>query len=146
MSDRLIKPLSLTLGAIMFLFGFLKFFHPFNGWFDVQIQQSHLPHASILTAKFGEMITGILFVLPTLLPSLNRLTKQALTLLGSAMIVVQMLVAIYVHLQPTVPASVLPLGIKPPFIPATVLLLGILTAVAVLKQWQADRAIASPAR
>ena len=27
----------------MVTFGFLKFFNPIDGWFNVQIQQSHLP-------------------------------------------------------------------------------------------------------
>ena len=41
MSGRL-KVLTLLLGVWMFMFGFLKFFQPISGWFDVQIQQSHL--------------------------------------------------------------------------------------------------------
>ena len=51
-----------------------------------------------------------------------------------------MAVAIYVHLQPGVPASVLPLGIKAPVVPCTVLLLGVLTAVATGKQMRAEKA------
>ena len=54
MSRRLTKALSLFLGILMFLFGTLKFFQPFNGWFDIQIQQSHLPHESILAGKLTE--------------------------------------------------------------------------------------------
>jgi len=49
-------------------------------------------------------------------------------------------VAIYVHLQPGVPASVLPLAIKPPVIPVTVLLLGLLTAFDVWKELRAEKA------
>jgi hypothetical protein len=37
-----------------------------------------------------------------------------------------MIFAIYVHLQTNVPAEVLPLKIKPPFIPASTLLLAFL--------------------
>ena len=55
-SSRLIKPLSLLLGVLMFMFGFLKFFQPFNGWFDIQIQQSHLPHEAILAGKLGKWL------------------------------------------------------------------------------------------
>jgi len=40
-----------------------------------------------------------------------------------------MLVAVYVHLQPTVPAEVLPLSIKPPVIPLFVLVLGVMVAI-----------------
>jgi hypothetical protein len=43
--------------------------------------------------------------------------------LASAGLVVNMGVAIYVHLQPEVPANVLPLGIKPPLIPLVFMLL-----------------------
>ena len=53
-------------------------------------------------------------------------------------------VAIYVHLQPGVPASVLPLGIKPPVIPVIVLLLGLLTAFDVWKQLRAEKASDMP--
>ena len=51
MSSRLSKVLSLLLGVWMFMFGFLKFFQPIRGWFDIQIQQSHLPHEAILAGK-----------------------------------------------------------------------------------------------
>jgi hypothetical protein len=143
MSDRLIKPLSIVLGILMFMFGFLKFFQPFHGWFDVQIQQSHLPHEAILAGKIGEIVTGILFLLPWLPGSLTTRRKNQILLLASFVLFTQMAVAIYVHLQPGVPASVLPLGIKRPFIPVTVLLLGALNASAVWKRWQAESSSAA---
>jgi len=139
MSSRRSKVLSLFLGVLMFLFGFLKFFQPFHGWFEVQIQQSHLPHEAILAGKLGEMVTGILFLLPWLRRSLTAKIKDLLLLLASSMLVFQMGTAIYVHLQPQVPASVLPLGIKTPVIPAFVLLLALLSAFDVWKQLQANR-------
>ena len=140
MSSRLSKVLSLFLGVLMFLFGFLKFFQPFHGWFEVQIQQSHLPNEAILAGKLGEMVTGILFLLPWLRRSLTAQIKDLLLLLASSMLVVQMGTAIYVHLQPQVPASVLPLGIKTPVIPVFVLLLALLTAFDVWKQLRVERA------
>jgi uncharacterized membrane protein YfcA len=144
MSSRLSKGLSLFLGVLMFLFGFLKFFQPFHGWFEVQIQQSHLPHEAILAGKLGEMVTGILFLLPWLWRSLTAKSKDLLLLLASSMLVAQMGMAIYVHLQPQVPASVLPLGIKTPVIPAFVLLLALLTAFDVWKQLRAEKASDMP--
>ena len=125
------KALSLFLGVLMFVFGFLKFFQPFRGWFDIQIQQSHLPHQAILAGKLGEMVTACLFLLPWLPRSSTAKYKDQLLLIACAMLVSQMVVAIYVHLQPQVPANVLPLGIKPPVIPFAVLLLALLTAFAV---------------
>jgi hypothetical protein len=134
MSYRASKGLSLFLGVLMFLFGFLKFFEPVRGWFDIQIQQSHLPHEAILAGKVGEMVTGCLFLLPWVWRSLSAKTKDFSLLIACLMLVVQMGVAIYVHLQPGVPASVLPLGIKAPVIPVFVMLLGLVTGFGVWKK------------
>jgi len=143
MSDRQ-KVLTLFLGVWMFMFGFLKFFQPISGWFDVQIQQSHLPHEAILAGKVSEMLTGALFLLPWFWRSMTAQTKNRILLIACFLIVTQMVVAIYVHLQPGVPASVLPLGIKPPVIPIVVLLLGLLTAFDVWKRLRAERLRESP--
>jgi hypothetical protein len=140
MSSRLSKVLSLLLGLWMFMFGFLKFFRPIRGWFDVQIQQSHLPHEAILAGKVSEMVVGVLFLLPWLWRSLTAKSKDQVLLIASFILFTQMVVAIYVHLQPGVPASVLPLGIKPPVIPVLVLLLGLLTAFDVWKHLRAVKA------
>jgi hypothetical protein len=140
------RALSLFLGVLMFLFGFLKFFQPFHGWFEIQIQQSHLPHESILAGKLGEMFTGCLFLLPSLRRSLTARCRGQLLLTACAILVVQMGVAVYVHLQPQVPAGVLPLGIKAPVIPVVVLLLGLLTAFAVWKERRAEKAGDMPVR
>jgi hypothetical protein len=140
MSSRLSKVLSLFLGVLMFMFGFLKFFQPFHGWFDIQIQQSHLPREAILAGKLAEMLTGVLFLLPWLRRSLTAKSKDQILLLACFILFTQMAVAIYVHLQPGVPAGVLPLGIKPPVIPVIVLLLGLLTAFDVWRQLRAENA------
>ena len=137
MSRPQIKFVSLLLGVVMFLFGFLKFFEPFHGWFAVQIQQSHLPQESILAAKLGEMVVGCLFLLAWLRRSLTTKSRDQILLVACLILVTQMCVAIYVHLQPEVPASVLPLGIKPPVIPGAVLLLALLTASSAWKELRA---------
>ena len=139
MSSRLSKVLSLFLGILMFVFGFLKFFQPITGWFEVQIQQSHLPHEAILAGKVAEMATGILFLLPWLRRTLTTKGKDQIVLIACFLLFAQMIVAIYVHLQPGVPASVLPLGIKPPVIPVFVLLLGMLTAFDAWKELRAEK-------
>src|SRR5271165_48000 len=134
MSSRLSRVLSLFLGVLMFTFGFLKFFQPIRGWFDIQIQQSHLPHEAILAGKVTEMLVGVLFLLPRFWRSLSAKSKDRILLIACLILFTQMVVAIYVHLQPGVPASVLPLGIKPPVIPGVVVLLGLLTAFDVWKE------------
>ena len=138
--SRETKALSLILGILMFMFGFLKFFQPFSGWFDIQIQQSHFPHVSILAGKLTEMLTGCLFLFSWLRRSLTAKSRGQVLLTASSLLVVQMCVAIYVHLQPGVPASVLPLGFKPPVIPVFVLLLALLTSFAVWKERRAEKA------
>jgi hypothetical protein len=130
----------------MLMFGFLKFFQPISGWFDIQIEQSHLPHEAILAGKLGEMVTGALFLLPWVWRSLSVRSRGQILLMACLMLVGQMCVAIYVHLQPGVPAAVLPLGIKPPVIPATVLLLALITAFAVLDEWRAVKGNNLPTR
>jgi len=139
MSGRL-KVLTLLLGVWMFTFGFLKFFQPIHGWFDVQFQESHLPHVAILPAKVSEMVVGVLFLLPWLRRSLIAKTKDHILLMACFILVIQMVVAVYVHLQPRVPANVLPFGIKPPVVPVVVLFLGLLTAFDVRKQLRAEKA------
>lgn len=140
MSSRLTKVLSLFLGVLMFMFGLLKFFHPIDEWFDVQIEQSHLPHEAILAGKVAELATGLLLSVPWFFKPLATKSRDQILLIASLLLFSQMAVAIYVHLQPEVPASVLPLGVKPPVIPIFVLLLGLLNALGVWNQLRAERA------
>jgi uncharacterized membrane protein YfcA len=90
------------------------------------------------------MVTGFLFLLPWLRRSLTAKSRDQALLIACSILVVQMGVAIYVHLQPEVPASALPLGIKPPVIPVVVLLLGLLTAFGVWKERRAKKASDMP--
>ena len=121
--------LSLFLGLLMFTFGFLKFVNPtIDGWFHVQIQESHLPHSAILMGKIAEIMTGILFLLPRFRPWQAKWEGRILLIACSGLFL-EMLVAAYVHLQPGVPPEVLPLGIKTPVIPLFVLLLDVMVAI-----------------
>ena len=128
--------LSLVLGVLMLTFGVLKVFNPtVAGWFNVQVQQSHLPHSAILMGKSAEIVTGILFLLPRFRPWQAKWEGRILLIACSSLFLV-MLVAVYVHLQPGVPPEVLPLGIKPPVIPLFVLLLGVAVAIPAWKESQ----------
>ena len=132
--------LSLFLGLLMFTFGFLKFVNPtIDGWFHVQIQESHLPHSAILMGKIAEIMTGILFLLPRFRPWQAKWEGRILLIACSGLFL-EMLVAAYVHLQPGVPPEVLPLGIKTPVIPLFVLLLDVMIAIPAWK----DSRIALP--
>ena len=124
------KPrLSLVLGLLMLAFGCLKFVNPtIDGWFHVQIEQSHLPHSAILMGKIAEIVTGVLFLLPRFRLWPAKWAARILLIACSSLFLV-MLVAVYVHLQPGVPSQVLPFGIKPPVIPLFVLLLDVMVAI-----------------
>ena len=123
---RRLKRLSIFLGVLMFPFGFLKFFHPFSVWFHTQIVNAGLPLISIPFGMGTEMLVGLMFLIPWLSGAFSFQRRRQINIVASLMLVLQMLVATYVHLQPNVPAGVLPLGIKMPFIPLTVLVLAVL--------------------
>ena len=130
--------LSVVLGLLMLTFGVLKCVSPtIDGWFHVQIQQSHLPHSAILMGKIAEIVTGILFLLPRFWPWPPKSAGRILLIACSSLFLV-MLVAVYVHLQPGVPPQVLPLGIKPPVIPLFVLVLGVMVAIPAWKDSQTE--------
>jgi len=111
------------LGTTMFAFEFLKFFEPFHTWFHIQIAKSGLPPLSIPMGIAGEMTIGLSFLLASFLGRKVKSLFTPMVFLASAGLMVNMAVAIYVHLQPDVPANVLPLGLKPPFIPLFFMLL-----------------------
>ena len=138
--------LSVVLGLLMLTFGVLKCVSPtIDGWFHVQIQQSHLPHAAILMGKIAEIVTGTLFLLPRFRLWPGKWERRVLLIACTSLFLV-MLVAIYVHLQPGVPAEVLPLGIKPPVIPLFVVALDVMVAVSAWRDIQELHLEGAPAR
>lgn len=124
--NKVLKYNSMFLGTVIFMFGFLKFFEPFHTWFHIQIAQSGLPPLGIPVGIAGEISIGLSLLLASSFRQRIKSLFTPILALASAGLIVNMAVAIYVHLQPEVPANVLPLGIKPPFIPlAFVLLAGL---------------------
>jgi hypothetical protein len=131
--NKLLKYNSIFLGVFMFVFGFLKYFDPFRTMFDVQITKSDLPRLSIPLGKLGEMAIGLGLLLPACYRRRIPKVYGPIVFLASAGLVVNMGIATYVHLQPKVPANVLPLGIKPPFIPLFVMFLAIVNLYQVYR-------------
>lgn len=121
--NRVLKYNQLFLGTAIFLFGFVKFFDPFKTWFHVQIVSSGLRPFLIPLGMAGEMCIGLSLLVATVFTKRIRSLSRPVVGLASAGLIVNMAVATYVHLQPGVPASVLPLGIKPPLIPLSFMLL-----------------------
>ena len=121
--NKVLKYNSMFLGTAIFLFGFLKFFDPFTTWFHIQIARSGLPPISIPLGVAGELSVGLSLLLAVVFRERIRSLFRPIVAVASAGLIVTMAVAIYVHLQPEVPANVLPLGIKPPLIPLLFMLL-----------------------
>lgn len=115
---KTIKYISWFLGISMLLFGLLKFVDPFKGWYTVQITHSGFGKTAYTLGIMGEIISGTIIILVLIFQKAIPLKLFRLTLLISSFSVsVMMVVAIYVHLNPNVPAEVLPLKIKQPVIP-----------------------------
>ena len=121
--NRVLKYNSIFLGTTIFMFDFVKFLDPFNTWFHIQIAKSGLPRFSIPLGMAAEMSIGLSLLLATVFRERIGSLFRPVVALASTGLTVNMAVAIYVHLQPEVPASVLPLGIRPPLIPLFFLLL-----------------------
>lgn len=122
---RAIKIISSSLGVISVIFGVLKFVNPFKEWVSIQIEQSGLPPIALPLVITGEIITGLLFLLPFIVASAFSRYRLLLLTIASIIWISMMMAATYVHLQQNVPAEVLPLKIKAPYIP----LVFVLTAV-----------------
>jgi hypothetical protein len=118
--------INLFLGTSMFMFGILKFINPFKSWYTTQIVNSGMGNLSYSLGITGEIVTGGLLLYSVLFS--NRIRKDINVLIvvcSSIVIVLMMATGIYVHLHPDVPADVLPLKIKPPYIPFIFLILGL---------------------
>jgi len=121
--SKVLKYNSRFLGTVIFMFGFLKFFEPFRTWFHIQIAKGGLPPLGVPLGMAAELSIGLSLLLASAFRQRIKSLFRPIVALASAGLVANMVVAIYVHLQPEVPANVLPLGIKPPFIPLVFLLL-----------------------
>ena len=112
------------------MFGIAKFVNPFKGWYSVQIMNGGLTEFSYWLGITGEIFVGSLFLGSVLFR--ERLSQKAFGLsiiAACTMEVVMMATATRVHLHPNVPASVLPLKIKPPIIPICFLLLAVVDII-----------------
>lgn len=130
-NERVTNGIALGLGVMMFMFGFLKLFEPIHTWFHVQVTNSHLPPGSFVMGIASELVIGSAFVVSVVARAQLGRFRQGLVVATCLGLIINMCVAVYVHLQPNVPAEVLPLGIKPPFIPLLVLALAIWELVLV---------------
>jgi hypothetical protein len=129
------KVLSWFLGVMFFVFGTVKFIDPFKTWYTVQLSKSGLPMLFYWPGQLGEIFVGVLFLYAMIsFKKLKHANLKWLLVTGNIIVLIAMSVAIFVHLQPNVPAEVLPMKIKDPFIPGVCALIAILNTILVLRQ------------
>jgi hypothetical protein len=131
---KAIRTISTFLGFSMFMFGILKLVNPFKGWYSVQIMNSGMNESLYWPGIIGEISVGLLFIGSGLFR--KRLSKQVFsgtTIAASAIVIMIMVTAIRVHMHSNVPADVLPLKIKPPFIPGFFLFLAVADILLTLR-------------
>ena len=124
---------SLFLGSVSLSFGALKFVPPFKSWYSVQIDSSGLPDLAFSLGISAELATGLIFLFPFLFSVTDPKKFLILTLANSSLIIV-MTAATIVHIIPEVPASVLPLKVKPPIIPVMFLAIAVLNQINVTQK------------
>lgn len=114
------------LAISMLMFGTLKFVSPFKDWYIVQITNSGLGRLAYVMGIMGEVSVGaILLFCLTYQKGISTKLYTLLTNLSFIIIIIMMLTGVYVHFHPNVPADVLPLKIKPPYIPIFFLLISL---------------------
>ncbi|MEZ0353129.1 hypothetical protein [Mycobacterium sp. pR1184] len=128
---KILRYNSAFLGWVMFWFGLLKLIEPFRTQFNVQITNSRLPRVSIPMGIVGEISIGLSLLSAARLRRKHSPRANPLTSAASAALIANMAGATYVHLHPGVPAEVLPLRIKPPFIPLLCMCLAAVNVLAV---------------
>jgi len=120
------KILTGLLGAFMVMAGTVKFFDPFTTMFAKQIALSELPFPTLSrwAGQLGEIFAGLLLLMVMIgNKALAAQTKDRAMQLSTLLTTAIMIVAVYVHLLPSVPAEVLPLQSKPPVM--TLIILGL---------------------
>lgn len=114
------------LGFFMLIPGLVKFTDPFKTYFTTQIAKSELPFPilSYWGGQIGEIVTGlILFSLVFYGSKFAPNLARRLFYFGHLMLTAILLVALYVHFHPAVPAEVLPFEEKAPYLTVIMLVL-----------------------
>jgi hypothetical protein len=127
--------LAAFLGSSIFVFGILKFIEPFRSWYQTQISSSGLGAAAYWLGIIGEIGVGAMLLLTVI--NRKKFSSEKIRFMGitsASLLVLMMATGMYVHLHPAVPAAVLPLKIKPPYIPAFFLLAALIHLRLLMRQ------------
>jgi len=120
-----VKVTTCLLGALMFLPGLNKLFEPAKTKFYTQLELSGLPFTDLnyWMGISGELVIGVSLVALVIFQSrLGHMMRNRIFYFCHLVVIFMMLVAVYVHLHPNVPAEYLPLA-KTPYLPVAYLLI-----------------------
>ena len=112
-----VKILSGILGFIMLMPGLAKFTEPFKTFIYQHLEIIGFPFPEFMqyAVKFGEIGIGLtLLFLAFKGDKLGEVLRTRVFILANLAVIVTMIVGIYTHLHPDVPAEILPLEYKPP--------------------------------
>ena len=135
--NLLIKIITGFLGTGMLLPGLGKFTEPFNIFIYKQLELTGIPFPEVMqhVVKLSEVAIGLILIFIAFLGNkLSAAFRNKIFYLANSIIIVMMIVAIYVHLHPNVPAEILPLESKPPIMAVAYILLVVLNTYMYRKQ------------
>lgn len=124
--NKLLKATTGFIAFFMLIPGTVKFFDPFKAFFTTQIANSQMPFPTLSywAGQLGEISMGLLLF--SLVFFWNRFPKELAKkafYFGHTIVAFIMLVSLYVHAHPDVPAEVLPFEEKFPFLSIIILCL-----------------------
>lgn len=117
--NKLLKATTGFIAFFMLIPGTVKFFDPFKTFFTTQIANSQMPFPALSywAGQLGEISMGLLLF--SLVFFWNRFPKDLAVKaynFGNMVVAFILLVSLYVHAHPDVPAEVLPFEEKFPFL------------------------------
>ncbi|WP_111707069.1 hypothetical protein [Lutibacter citreus] len=121
-----VKIITGILGFIMLIPGLAKFTEPFKTFIykHLTIIGFPLPDLMQYVVKFSEIGVGVLLIYIAFKGGkLNPSIRNKLFYLGNLTVAIMMVVAVYTHVHPNVPAEILPMEFKPPYMPIGYLIL-----------------------
>ncbi len=135
--NKSVKIITGILGMFMLLPGLAKFTEPFKTFIYQQLENIGFPFLDImpLVVKISEVGLGLaLIFLAFKGATISSSLRNKIFYLGNLSIIVMMIVAVYTHLHPDVPAEILPMGFKPPVMPISYIVLVIINLILNRKQ------------
>lgn len=123
---KTVRILTGILGFIIFMPGLAKFTEPFKTFIYKHLTLIEFPFPDLMqyVVKLSEIGVGLMLLFLAFKgATLNYSLREKLFYIGNLGIIIMMIVGVYTHLHPNVPADILPLEYKPPVMPITYIIL-----------------------